>query len=91
MAHRNSLIVSTAVLALAGVAAVLLPSDPVPPTRSPDFSARFQPTLDAEAHIGSFRNLPPVDLDAAPAARRPAPAPRHTAQEHRHDPRAVHR
>ena len=89
MSLRVPLLLSTAALALAGVAVAVFLSEAVPPTRPTGFETRFQPTLDAEAHIGSFKNLPPVDLDG-PAARGPSPSTRHTAQDHPHDHRAAH-
>ncbi|MDM0022662.1 hypothetical protein [Variovorax saccharolyticus] len=89
MSLRVPLLLSTAALTLAGIAAAVFHSEAVPPTRPTDFATRFQPTLDAEAHIGTFKSLPPVDLDG-PASRGPSPAMRHTTKEHRHEHRPAH-
>ncbi|MDM0002554.1 hypothetical protein QTI24_28400 [Variovorax sp. J22P240] len=72
MKTRTPLILSAAVLSLAGLAAIaLFRSDAGAPAPQRAFQSRFQPVL-TEAQIGSFKELPPVPLEL-PAREYPLP------------------
>ena len=80
MKTRTPLILSAALLSLAGlVAIVLFRSVERAPAAQSAFHNRFQPVL-TDAHIGSFKDLPPVPLQP-PARGDPPPAAPKTAKD----------